>query len=61
MDVKDNKVVIDLPEDFDENQVEIIVMPFQQNSRDDFWAKVADTSLDNIWDNPADDEYEKLL
>ena len=59
--VKDKRLVIDLPDDFNEDQVEVIIMPIYDQYEDDYWSKVSESSLDNIWNNTSDDEYEKLL
>ena len=59
--VKDKRLVIDLPDDFNEDQVEVIIMPIDDQYEDDYWSKVSESSLEDIWNNTSDDEYEKLL
>ncbi|MBS3772074.1 MAG: hypothetical protein KGY69_17610 [Bacteroidales bacterium] len=59
--VKDKRLVIDLPDDFNVNQVEVIIMPISDQDENDFWSEVSESSLDDIWNNTSDDEYEKLL
>ena len=59
--VKDKRLVIDLPEDFNEDEVEVIIMPIYDQNENVFWSKVSESSLDDIWNNTSDDEYEKLL
>ena len=59
--VKDKRLVIDLPEDFNEDEVEVIIMPIYDQNENDFWSKVSESSLDDIWNNTSDDEYGKLL
>lgn len=59
--IKNKKLVIELPDDFNEDQVEVIIMPLYEKDEDNFWSKASESSLDNIWDNSSDDDYEKLL
>ena len=59
--VKDKRLVIDLPDDFNEDQVEVIIMPIDDQYEDAYWSKVSESSLEDIWNNTSDDEYEKLL
>ena len=59
--VKDKRLVINLPDDFNEDQVEVIIMPVNEEDENDFWTKASESSLDEIWNNTSDDEYEKLL
>ena len=59
--VKDKRLVINLPDDFNEDQVEVIIMPVNEEDENDFWTKPSESSLAEIWNNTSDDEYEKLL
>lgn len=58
--VKNNKVVIDIPEDFISRDVEIIILP-ADNEREinDRIMKVSEQSF-NEWDNPEDEVYNTL-
>ena len=61
-EVKNKKVTIDLPDDFeDDKEVEIIILPYQETQSDNFWLQVSDVSLDEVWNNEADNAYENLL
>ena len=59
-EVKNNKLIINLPVGFTQNKVEIIILPVQEKE-DEFWLNVSKPSLSDIWNNKEDDEYEKLL
>lgn len=59
-EVKNNKLVINLPKGFSQNKVEVIILPVQEDE-DEFWLDASKTSLKDIWNNKEDDEYEKLL
>jgi hypothetical protein len=58
--IVDKKVIVDIPEDFSEENVEIIILPYTEKEQD-FFAAASGSSLKNIWDNQEDDVYEKLL
>jgi hypothetical protein len=39
----------------------IVYISFKDNTKDDFFLKASESSLENIWNNSEDDIYEQLL
>ena len=62
--VKNHKVEITLPEDFDNKEVEIIVSELVLNndvSEKKLWSRLSEMSIKKLWDNREDDVYNDLL
>lgn len=52
---------IELLEDVEVPEGTRVLVTLLPDDNAEFWVKMSQTSLDKIWDNPADDVYEKLL
>jgi hypothetical protein len=58
--VKDGKIELLEPMPLPEGaKLLVTVMPPEEEA--DFWLRASEHSLAEIWDNPQDDEYAKLL
>lgn len=58
--VKDHKIVIDVPEEFENEDVEVIVLPVgEETSIDKSIMSLSEESFKE-WDNDADDRYNDL-
>lgn len=58
--IKDHKLIIDIPEDFKSEDVEVIVLPRDSNLTDDeLIMKVSEESFKE-WDNESDEIYNNL-
>lgn len=52
---------IELLEDVEVPEGTRVLVTLLPDDNAEFWVKMSQASLDKIWDNPADDVYEKLL
>lgn len=58
--VKDNKIVIEIPENFISKSVEVIIIPADDEAKlNDSLMKVSEKSF-NEWDNAEDEIYNSL-
>lgn len=58
--IKNHKLIIDIPEDFKSEEVEVIVLPLNEDDETD--KSMMQLSEDSFkeWDNDADSVYDKL-
>lgn len=63
--VKTTDYTIHIPEEYLNQEVEILVRPFRQNTvcKDEmkYWQRIGQKSLNEIWDNEEDEVYSELL
>lgn len=58
--VSNNKIIVDIPEDFDFRDVEVIIFPAESdNDFNDNLMKVSEQSFKE-WDNPEDEIYNNM-
>jgi len=58
--IKDKKLIIDIPDDFESEEVEVIVLPlYHYKTEDEDLMKVSEPSF-REWDNDADEIYNSL-
>jgi len=58
--IKDNKVIVDIPEDFKSKNVEIIILPiFDEDNLNEAIMRVSEKSFQK-WDNKEDEIYNTL-
>lgn len=58
--IQNNKIIIDIPKDFKSEEVEVIVLPINdENELSKEFMKVSEDSFKE-WDNNADEIYNKL-
>ncbi len=58
--VSNNKIIVDIPEDFDFRDVEVIILPAESdNDFNDNLMKVSEQSFKE-WDNPEDEIYNNM-
>ncbi|MBK6539491.1 MAG: hypothetical protein IPG09_17645 [Ignavibacteria bacterium] len=58
--VSNNKIIVDIPEDFDFRDVEVIILPAESdNDFNDNLMKVSEQSFKE-WDNPDDEIYNNM-
>ena len=58
--VSNNKIIVDIPEDFDFRDVEVIILPAESdNDINDNLMKVSEQSFKE-WDNPDDEIYNNM-
>ena len=63
--VKNNKIILNLPESFNDKRVEIIILPYDINDMGNedkkYWQLLSEKSFENIWNNQDDEVYNELL
>ncbi len=58
--VSNNKIIVDIPEDFEFRDVEVIILPAESdNDFNDNLMKVSEQSFKE-WDNPDDEIYNNM-
>jgi hypothetical protein len=63
--VKSCDYTIHIPDEYINQEVEILIRPYRKNAVHEeeakYWKKIGQKSLENIWDNNEDEVYSELL